>query len=82
MTFACVFGLGIAIGLRYSLLALLPAIFGIICVFVAMDASVMDRVTSAILCAASIQGGYMVGLTARGLARELLSRFSAVFRST
>lgn len=82
MAFACVLGIGIAIGLRYSLLALLPAILGIICVYVALDGPVADRVISTLLCAASIQGGYMIGLTGRTFARGLMSRFSATFRST
>ena len=81
MTFAIVFGLGIVIGLRCSVLALLPTVFGIVCVQVMIDDPAMDRVASAIICTACVQGGYMVGLTARDFAKQLLSRFAASVRN-
>jgi hypothetical protein len=79
---ALAFGIGIAIGLRYSLLALVPATFVSVCVNVTVvDASSLDRIASAIVCTICIQGGYMIGLTARDLVKPLLSRFSASTRS-
>jgi hypothetical protein len=80
---ALVFCVGIAIGLRYSLAALVPAVFGILCLHVLdADASSLHRVGSAIFHTMTIQGGYMVGLTAREPVRAALSRLSAVLRST
>ena len=80
---ALVFCLGVAIGLRYSLLALVPAVLGILCFHVLIeDAPSLQRVGGAILHTVTIQGGYMIGLTAREPVRAAFTRLSAVLRST
>ena len=80
---ALFFCLGVAIGLRFSLLALLPAILGILCLQVlGGDGGNLQRVGAAILQVVSIQGGYMIGLTGRDLVRSTFSRLSAALRSS
>lgn len=80
---ALIFCLGIAIGLRYSLLALVPAIFAILCLQVLNDeGSSLQRVGAAILHVVGIQGGYMIGLTGRDVVRATFSRLSAALRSS
>ena len=80
---ALTFCVGIAIGLRYSFLALVPAIFGILCLPVLVgDGIGLQRVGVAILQIVSIQGGYMIGLTGRDLVRSTFSRLSVVMRGS
>lgn len=80
---ALIFCLGIAIGLRYSLLALVPAVLGILCFHVLIeDASSLHRVGAAILHTVTIQGGYMIGLTGRETVKAAFTRLTAVLRST
>ena len=68
------FVLGIGLGLRYGMLTLVPAVFGILCIHVLAPAlSAWEVVGSTILSAASVQGGYMVGLTSRDLARQVVA---------
>lgn len=68
------FALGISLGLRYSMLALVPVVFGIVSVHVLAPAfSAWELAGSTILCVASVQGGYMVGLTSRDLARQVVA---------
>jgi hypothetical protein len=68
------FVLGIGLGLRYSMLALVPAVFGILSIHVLAPAlGAWELVGSTILCAASVQGGYMVGLTGRDVARQAVA---------
>ena len=78
-----IFCAGMAIGMRYSLLALVPAVLGILCFNVlADDGSTLQRVGSAVLHTITIQGGYMIGLTAREPVKAAFSRLTAVMRST
>jgi hypothetical protein len=74
--------LGGAIGLRFGMLALLPPLCAVICVHaVAFYEVSLGQVASAVLCIVSLQGGYMIGLTARDLLWQAVSRVSASFRS-
>jgi len=74
------FGTGIVLGLRYRLVILVPAVALVIGLHVVMAISGSEGnapgVISAVICSACIQGGYMIGLTARGLAGQLLSASS------
>ena len=76
------FAFGTVTGLRCSVFTLLPAIVAVTGLHVAMDGPALARAGSAIVCIACIQGGYMVGLTARDAIRQTLARLSASFRST
>jgi hypothetical protein len=71
--------IGILIGLHYKVLAVVPVTLAAVLVS-CIGASAHGQTFSAILLTAllaaiGLQGGYMIGLTARGLLGRLVARF-------
>ena len=63
--------IGILIGLHYKVLAMVPVtllVISVSCLSAAMHGSSFSSIfSSAVIATFSVQGGYMIGLTARGL---------------
>jgi hypothetical protein len=69
LTIAC--SIGILIGLHYKVLVMVPVtllVISVSCLSAAMHGSSFFGIfSSAVIATFSVQGGYMIGLTARGL---------------
>lgn len=79
LTVTCL--IGILIGLHYNVLAVVPMTLAaalVSCIGAAANGDAFSAIVfTAVLSAIGLQGGYMIGLMARGILGRLLARPSA-----
>jgi len=72
--------IGILIGLHHNVVAVVPATLAAVlasCIAAAANGeALLAIVATALLSTIGLQGGYMIGLTARGMLGRLIARFS------
>lgn len=70
--------IGILIGLNYNVLAVVPVTLAAVLISCVGATASGDRfsaiVLTALLSAIGLQGGYMIGVTARGMLAQLIAR--------